>query len=264
MANNVQIAKAKPWTKELHMSVKWWRAQLATTTPSKARLSIDTLNKFENALSSLLEERLQGHWHPENPIQGQALRSVSLHRHARPDPVLVKAAKAAAIPLKSLLSFIHGDINELTLFIDPGEVAVHTLFRYSKSIQETIVWSAPDRSRKTQPSTISASTSSPSSAAPPSPQRRDSSESDSASSSSSSSASSSNLKASAKEYSPPPSPPRASPVMWTHSSPSPATSTSTSNSSRYFKVPISPYGHHQHAFTNNNAAAFATAELVRS
>lgn len=74
MANNVQIAKAKPWTKELHMSVKWWRAQLATTTPSKARLSIDTLNKFENALSSLLEERLQGHWHPENPIQGQALR----------------------------------------------------------------------------------------------------------------------------------------------------------------------------------------------
>jgi len=133
--------QAQPWSNELAQASAWWKKQLASS--SKAKLASETIASFENALNSLLSERLQGHWFLENPIRGQGLRSISLHRHARPDPVLLKAAAAAKI--RNLFDFFSDDVNDITMFIDPCEVAVQTIYTFCKTPQETIVWTSPSK-----------------------------------------------------------------------------------------------------------------------
>jgi len=129
------------WSEELKQATAWWKKQLAAS--SKPKLSQEALFNFENSLASLIDERLQGHWFTENPIRGQAHRSLSLHRHARPDPVLLKAAAAANI--RNLFDFFTEDVIEITMFIDPCEVAVQTVYTFCKTPQDRIVWTSPSK-----------------------------------------------------------------------------------------------------------------------
>jgi len=76
-SQSTRTVKAMPWAMELAQAAQWWRKQLASEK-AKAALSQDALAKFENTLCSLLEERLEGHWHLDNPVRGQAHRCVPL------------------------------------------------------------------------------------------------------------------------------------------------------------------------------------------
>jgi len=189
-------------------------------TASKAKVAPETISVFEKSLGSLLEKKLVGHWFPENPIRGQAHRSLSLHRHARPDPTLLKAAADANI--RNLFDLFSEDVTDVTMFIDPCEVAVQTFYTFCKtSAQETIVYTSPNKLNVRKPtmepsttvmskgkdsvsSSSSLSTSSPVSSATSSPrsspQRRSSLDEMSGRLSPNST-----LKASSQSYSPSPS-----------------------------------------------------------
>jgi len=214
----------KPWSKELSQALSWWSTKLTSAKDTKA--AKEAVAAFERQLSSLLEERFAGHWFEENPIRGQAHRSLSLHRQARPDPVLAKAAQAANI--RNLFDFFSEEVTDVTMFIDPCEVAVQTLYTFCKnSPQETIVWTSPLKLNKRKPnmepsaplyikakpldvSSTSSGSSSPSGSPRSSPERRSSNEDGRMSPAS--------LKASAKAYAPSPShsPERApSPIAFT-------------------------------------------------
>jgi len=246
------------WSQELSQATAWWKKQLSVS--SKGKLSQDSLSNFENSLASLLDERLQGHWFVENPIRGQAHRSLSLHRHARPDPVLLKAAATANI--RNLFDFLSDDVNDITMFIDPCEVAVQIMYTFCKTPQESIIWTSPSKLNMRKP------------AMEPSPPLRIKAKNDFSSSSASSSPSlspkssplrrSTNgdssprqltaLKASSREYSPSQSPAR---------QPSPPPSPMFTHSMPYF-VPSVPhfFPHYAPQFASNFEQQLS--EFVRS
>lgn len=205
--SQVQILRAKPWSREVKVSCQWWRTQLATARSAPPESALDA---FETSLAAALDARLQGHWHTDNPIRGQAHRSISLHRTARPDPVLLKAAHAASI--NKLFDYFNADVLEVTMFIDPCEVAVQITYTYCKTPQETIVWTSPEKLKFRKPISEAAATTLTIKTASPmrtnSFQRRTSGD----------------LKASSRDFTPSPSsspsyspsssPPRTSPIMW--------------------------------------------------
>jgi len=219
MASNQALSSP---VKELGIAVAYWKNLLATS--KVASLPSDALSAFEKTLLQHLGERVRGHWFPENPIRGQAHRSISLHRHARPDPMLLKAAAAAKI--RNLFNFFTEDVTEITMFVDPGEVAVQSLYTFCKTPQETIVWSSPNKLNKIKPNmepsaplmirssndVVNSSSSSLHSTPTHSPMRRDSVDRED------SPRARPALKASSREYSPSPerqhSPP---PMMYSRS-----------------------------------------------
>jgi hypothetical protein len=207
--------------KELAFAAAWWKKQLSSS--KAASLPSDALSAFEKSLLHHLAERVSGHWFLENPIRGQAHRSISLHRHARPDPALLKAAAAAKI--RNLFNFFTEDVTEITMFIDPGEVAVQTLYTFCKTPQESIVWSSPNKLNKTKPimepsaplriksssDVLNSSSSSANSTPTHSPLRRDSVDRED------SPRARPSLKASSREYSPSPERQHSPPPMFSRS-----------------------------------------------
>jgi len=138
----LQSSPSASCTREVSAAAAWWKRQLSLPQQGPAAsLSRELLDGFETTLFALLNERIQGHWHPKEPIKGQAHRSVSLHIHGRPDPLLLKASQAAKV--RNLFDFFSKDVHDVTMFIDPGEVAVQIGRSYCKEIEETIVWSDP-------------------------------------------------------------------------------------------------------------------------
>lgn len=203
----------QPWSTEVAQACAWWRKTLAS---SKTKLPSETLATFESSLNSLICERLEGHWFVENPIRGQGLRSITLHRQGRPDPVLLKAAAAANIT--NLFDYISDDVIDITMFIDPCEVAVQTIYTFCKTPQDTVVWTSPSKLNMRKPAmepssplrikakheVTSSVSNSPSTSPTASPTRRGSHERDAASSSRARPVTT--LKATAREYSPSQSP----------------------------------------------------------
>lgn len=53
-----------------------------------ATSSPDLVSKFEQQLTEILKERYEGHWDPDNPIKGNAYRSISYFD--RIDPVILQ------------------------------------------------------------------------------------------------------------------------------------------------------------------------------
>ncbi|XP_046876707.1 protein BTG4 [Hypomesus transpacificus] len=75
-------------------------------------------DRFAAALTSALFESYKNHWYPHTPTKGQAYRCLRMNRFQLRDPVLERACIKGAILYEDL-----GLPNELTVWVDPGEVS---------------------------------------------------------------------------------------------------------------------------------------------
>lgn len=66
-----------------------------------------------------LRIKFQGHWYPERPNKGSAYRSIRISKE-KVDKVLVNAAFDVGLDLQEILDTLP---NDLTIWIDPGEVS---------------------------------------------------------------------------------------------------------------------------------------------
>jgi len=127
-------------------AVCWWVEQLKSPSITK-----EMEKRFEKCLKDEIYSRVTNHWFPNNPTKGQAHRSLSLDKKARPDPVIARAAKAAGINnINECFSYVES----IVMWIDPNEVAVIVHWEYSAGGQEHIVYrpkSSVAPQRKTTP-----------------------------------------------------------------------------------------------------------------
>ena len=63
--------------------------------------------------------KFQGHWYPERPTKGSAYRSIRISKE-KVDKVLINAAIDVGLELQEILDTLP---NDLTIWIDPGEVS---------------------------------------------------------------------------------------------------------------------------------------------
>ena len=66
-----------------------------------------------------LRIKFQGHWYPERPNKGSAYRSIRISKE-KVDKALVNAAFDVGLDLQEILDTLP---NDLTIWIDPGEVS---------------------------------------------------------------------------------------------------------------------------------------------
>jgi len=126
-----RISESSSANVEFDAAVGWWKTQL------KSMLCDETILKFECSLRRCILEKLSFHWFPETPRKGQAYRSISLDRIGRLDPILRTACHEAKI---SNIFDYFPYVDSITMWIDPGEVAVKTFWNYAKGGTEEIVY----------------------------------------------------------------------------------------------------------------------------
>lgn len=76
------------------------------------------LEQFKAAISLCLESHYQSHWFPDRPTKGSGYRCIRINH--KMDPIISQAGLSCGIDSKSLKSIFP---NELTLWVDPSEVA---------------------------------------------------------------------------------------------------------------------------------------------
>lgn len=81
-------------------------------------LSPCQLEQFKAAISLCLESHYQSHWFPDRPTKGSGYRCIRINH--KMDPIISQAGQSCGIDSTSLKSIFP---NELTLWIDPQEVA---------------------------------------------------------------------------------------------------------------------------------------------
>jgi len=116
---------------ELQVAVQYW------TQIVRQKLSNELASSFEQVLTALFQEKINNHWHPENPRKGQAHRSVSLDRMGKPDPVLVKAG--LAVGLRNIFDVFPSSMESIWMWVDPGEVVVRTFYAFTQRPTEEVL-----------------------------------------------------------------------------------------------------------------------------
>jgi protein Tob/BTG len=81
-------------------------------------LSPCQLDQFKAAISLCLESHYQSHWFPDRPTKGSGYRCIRINH--KMDPIISQAGQSCGIDSQSLRSIFP---NELTLWVDPSEVA---------------------------------------------------------------------------------------------------------------------------------------------
>jgi len=131
MGSRKDITSDKPV--EMKIAIQYW------TQAVRQKLSSDTACKFEQVLTVLLyEEKIKDHWHPENPLKGQAHRSLSLDRIGRPEPVLLKAG--IAVGLNNIFDVFPSSMESVWMWINPGEVVVRTYYAFAREPTEEVLF----------------------------------------------------------------------------------------------------------------------------
>eukprot|EP01094_Clydonella_sp_ATCC50884_P019968 TRINITY_DN401_c0_g2_i1.p1 TRINITY_DN401_c0_g2~~TRINITY_DN401_c0_g2_i1.p1 ORF type:complete len:224 (-),score=84.23 TRINITY_DN401_c0_g2_i1:275-946(-) len=106
---------------EISSAAQWWSSSLCESISQEAKAI------FAQQLTTLLEARFLGHWYTENPIKGQAYRSLVYDpEYAVVDDALRMAAERAGIAdIKQVLekSVSAG----VRMWIDPDEVTVENV-----------------------------------------------------------------------------------------------------------------------------------------
>ncbi|CAF1008851.1 unnamed protein product [Didymodactylos carnosus] len=77
------------------------------------------VNMLGEEIEKHLRMKFQGHWYPERPTKGSAYRSLRISKE-KVDKVLVNAAVDCGLDLQEILDALP---NDLTIWIDPGEVS---------------------------------------------------------------------------------------------------------------------------------------------
>ncbi|XP_064537025.1 LOW QUALITY PROTEIN: protein Tob1 [Drosophila montana] len=76
------------------------------------------VNIFGEELEKALRDKFQGHWYPEKPFKGSAYRCLKTGDPI--DSVLARAARESGVPISDILENLP---NELSVWVDPGEVS---------------------------------------------------------------------------------------------------------------------------------------------
>ncbi|CAF1288022.1 unnamed protein product [Rotaria magnacalcarata] len=77
------------------------------------------VNMLGEQMLEHLRIKFQGHWYPERPTKGSAYRSIRISKE-KVDKVLINAANDVGLDLQEILDTLP---NDLTIWIDPGEVS---------------------------------------------------------------------------------------------------------------------------------------------
>jgi hypothetical protein len=100
---------------EIDAAAQWFAGYLC-----RYGLNTELADRFKNCLAKQLELKFQNHWYEDQPLRGNAYRSVTVDKRSKMDGLLEKAASEASVPDLSNqlgpLSFV--------MWIDPFEVAV--------------------------------------------------------------------------------------------------------------------------------------------
>lgn len=106
---------------EISSAARWWSTSLAEAVDAPAKAS------FVRALLEQLQARFAGHWYVENPIKGQAYRSIVYDpEYAVVDDAILAAAEHAGIPdIRTVLAKCVS--SGVRMWIDPDEVTVENV-----------------------------------------------------------------------------------------------------------------------------------------
>jgi protein Tob/BTG len=77
------------------------------------------VNMFGEQMIKHIRIKFQGHWYPERPTKGSAYRSIRISKE-KVDRVIINAAIDVGLDLQEILDTLP---NDLTIWIDPGEVS---------------------------------------------------------------------------------------------------------------------------------------------
>ena len=102
---------------EVHSAVDFLSKTLAT----RPSVTEEQRSAFRDTLQRLITAKFEHHWHPDQPLKGNAFRCLNIDTVTNTiDPILVKAAQGSDVsPLRLSEVFPDG----LDLWIDPGEVS---------------------------------------------------------------------------------------------------------------------------------------------
>ncbi|XP_054855961.1 LOW QUALITY PROTEIN: protein BTG3-like [Eublepharis macularius] len=81
------------------------------------KLAKGQVKRFGESLVTVLCERFNEHWYPENPLKGQAYRCIRINRWQKVDDSLLRACKDCGLDYSDLAL-----PREVSIWIDPGEV----------------------------------------------------------------------------------------------------------------------------------------------
>ena len=103
--------------KEIEAAADWWAKTL-----DKTHLPNEQVELFKDSLVELLFAKMWGHWWVENPLRGNAYRSLIYDQH-NIDKIILKAAQ------KAFISNIHKRLptDGFVMWVDPGSVSVKNL-----------------------------------------------------------------------------------------------------------------------------------------
>jgi len=121
---------------EIVVAATWWKQAVLKhkdMTASKA-------DKFYDSMITLLSERLFSHWYPEEPLKGQAYRSISFDTMNGVDSILTKAYSNAQIPLASLRTLFPAKVEHVIMWINPGEVVIKVYSNSPRTSKEEILY----------------------------------------------------------------------------------------------------------------------------
>lgn len=80
-------------------------------------ITAEQVQVFQHSLGSILMEKFEGHWFPDQPYKGQAYRCIRVNSSVPWDSVLEQAAKMCGLRYENLKLPL-----ELTIWVDPQEV----------------------------------------------------------------------------------------------------------------------------------------------
>lgn len=82
-----------------------------------ADITAEQAQVFQRSLDTILSEKFEGHWFPDQPFKGQAYRCIRVNSSVPWDSALEKAAKMSGLQYENLKLPL-----ELTIWVDPHEV----------------------------------------------------------------------------------------------------------------------------------------------
>lgn len=103
---------------EIATASAYWASRLENSKVSQYQI-----DAFENQLQTFMQNRFVNHWYVNNPLQGQAYRSLACDvRGGEIDQILLDAAAASGFDFTKVLD----TKNSIRMWVDPGEVEVET------------------------------------------------------------------------------------------------------------------------------------------
>ena len=109
--------------------------------PEKPQLKIGALVDFGLNLRHILILKYENHWYPLCPYRGSEYRCIRLGKgssktkHSEIDPVYIKTLSKCGITTEEFLERMP---ENLTIWIDPGEVSYRRRVRKIKTLYETV------------------------------------------------------------------------------------------------------------------------------